>query len=64
MTTLVPPHTAAADDAAAIAELHRLHAVQRAAFLADPYPCAQERVGHLGALAAMVVATATGSGRR
>ena len=37
MTTLVPPpSTTETDDGAAIAELHRLHAVQRKAFLADP----------------------------
>ncbi len=57
MTTLVsPPATSPADaDGPAIAELHRLHAVQRAAYLADPYPSAEERKGHLMALAGMVV---------
>ena len=39
MTALLPPAAATgADDGPAIAELHRLHAVQREAFLADPYP--------------------------
>jgi len=57
VTTLVsPPATSPADaDGPAIAELHRLHAVQRAAYLADPYPSAEERKGHLMALAGMVV---------
>jgi coniferyl-aldehyde dehydrogenase len=61
MTTLVTPLVAARADAAgvddgpAIAELHRLHALQRAAFLADPYPAAAVRQGHLGALAGMVL---------
>ena len=35
--------------------MHRLHAVQRAAFLADPYPDAATRKGHLGALAGMMM---------
>ena len=44
MTPLVaPPVAADVDDGPAIAELHRLHAVQRTAFLADPYPAADER---------------------
>jgi len=57
VTTLVsPPATSTADaDGPAIAELHRLHAAQRAAYLADPYPSAEERKGHLMALAGMVV---------
>jgi coniferyl-aldehyde dehydrogenase len=59
MTTQIRPSTAAAadtdDDGLAIAELHRLLAVQRKAFLARPYPSAGERKGHLGALAGMVI---------
>ena len=43
------------DDRPAIAELHRLHAAQRKAFLADPYPTAMERKAHLGALAGMML---------
>ena len=57
MTTplISPSSTATVDDGPAIAELHRLHAVQRAAFLADPYPAAETRKGHLAALAGMVI---------
>src|SRR5215470_17207363 len=56
MTTLVPPpSTTETDDGAAIAELHRLHAVQRKAFLADPYPAPDQRKEMLGALAGMVL---------
>ena len=56
MTTLVPPpSTTETDDGAAIAELHRLHAVQRKAFLAGPYPAPAERKEMLGALAGMVL---------
>jgi coniferyl-aldehyde dehydrogenase len=56
MTALVTPAaTSAIDDGPAIAELHRLHALQRRAFLADPYPAAAERTARLGALAAMVM---------
>lgn len=43
------------DDDAAIAELHRLHTVQRAAFLADPYPAADQRKANLMALAGAVM---------
>ena len=43
MTALDAQHAADVADGPAIAELHRLHAVQRAAFLADPYPDAAER---------------------
>ncbi|MEJ7584567.1 MAG: aldehyde dehydrogenase family protein [Acidimicrobiales bacterium] len=57
MSTLVtPPSTTAADDGAAIAELGRLHALQRSAFLADPYPTASARQASLAALAGMVLA--------
>jgi coniferyl-aldehyde dehydrogenase len=57
MTSLImPPSGTDIDDGLAIAELHRLHAVQRAAFLADSYPDATTRKGHLGALAGMVMA--------
>jgi coniferyl-aldehyde dehydrogenase len=59
MTTQIRPTAAttdgADDDGLAIAELHRLLAVQRKAFLASPYPSAGERKGHLGALAGMVI---------
>ncbi len=43
------------DDRAAIAELHRVHALQRAAFLADPYSTAERRKANLAALAGMVM---------
>jgi len=56
MTTLVTPtSTADIDDGPAIGELHRLFAVQRGAFLADPYPDSAERKGHLMALAGMLM---------
>jgi coniferyl-aldehyde dehydrogenase len=56
MTTLVtPPAATDVDDGPAIAELHRLHAAARQAFLADPYPAAAERKAQLGALAGMVL---------
>ena len=65
MTTLVPPpSTTETDDGAAIAELHRLHAVQRKAFLADPYPAAAERKGCSARSPAWCSATGTRSGRR
>jgi coniferyl-aldehyde dehydrogenase len=53
---IMPPSGTDLDDGPAIAELHRLHAVQQAAFRADPYPDAATRAGHLGALAGMVMA--------
>ena len=53
--TLVAPPTSDVDDAPAIAELHRLHAAQRAAQLADPYPGAAIRREQLAALAGMVL---------
>jgi coniferyl-aldehyde dehydrogenase len=56
MTALVTPATTSdTDDGPAIADLHRLHALQRSAFRADPYPSAAERQARLGALAAMVM---------
>jgi coniferyl-aldehyde dehydrogenase len=56
MTTLVTPSdTTDIDDGPAIAELHRLHAAQKAAFLADPYPDAGTRTANLGALAGMIM---------
>jgi coniferyl-aldehyde dehydrogenase len=57
MTSLVmpPADIDVSDDGPAITELHRLHAVQRAAFQADPYPSADERTAHLATLAQMVV---------
>lgn len=45
----------APDDHAAIGELHRLHTLQRAAFLADPYPTADQRKANLTALAGAVM---------
>jgi coniferyl-aldehyde dehydrogenase len=51
---LSPLPEAGLDDGPAITGLHRLHALQRAAFLADPYPDAATRRGHLLALAGMV----------
>ena len=57
MTTLLTPQVDTdIDDGPAIAELHRPHSVQRKAFLADPYPDAYMRKGHVGALAGMVLA--------
>jgi hypothetical protein len=57
MTSLLPPAAATGvDDGPAIAELHRLHAVQREAFLADPYPDAAQRKAHLAAPAGMLMA--------
>lgn len=67
MTTIAPPApvpgplvdrpapAAQQDDTAAIAELHRLHSVQRAAYLADPFPAAEQRKANLAALAGMVM---------
>ncbi len=43
------------DDGAAASELHRLHALQRAAFLADPYPTAEQRTANLLSLAGMMM---------
>ena len=57
MTTplAAPPAASDVDDGPAIAELHRLHAAQRAAYLADPYPSAAARKERLGALAGMML---------
>jgi coniferyl-aldehyde dehydrogenase len=57
MTTplVASPVAADADDGPAITELRRLHALQRAAFLADPYPGAAARKAALGALATMML---------
>src|SRR5580693_3085823 len=56
MTSLItPPQTTESDDGPAIAELHRLFAAQKAAFLADPYPDVADRSANLGALATMVM---------
>jgi coniferyl-aldehyde dehydrogenase len=56
MTTLITPSEAAeVTDGPAIAELHRLFALQKAAFRADPYPDIANRIGHLGALAGMLI---------
>ena len=45
MTMLVPPQSVTTDDTAAIADLRRLYALQRAAFLADPYPPSRSASG-------------------
>src|ERR1700685_2263569 len=56
MTSMITRSTTSdVDDGPAIAELHRLHGVQRAAFLADPYPGAGARAASLGALAGMIM---------
>lgn len=55
MTTLVPPQATTYDDAAAIAGLHDLLALQKRAFRAEPYPTLDVRRERLGALAAMMV---------
>lgn len=56
MTSIIsPPATTSTDDGPAIAELHRLFAVQKAAFRADPYPGAATRIGHLSALAGLLM---------
>jgi len=55
MSTLVTPAGPQLDDGPAIAELHRTHAAQRKAFLADPYPSAATRRDRLGALAGMIL---------
>ena len=55
MFSLVPPPATEANDGQAIAELRRLYDVQRAAFLANPFPSAAERGAQLGALASMVL---------
>ena len=56
---VMPDHTVspdgAVDEGPALAELHRVFAVQKAAFVADPYPSADERKGHLTSLAAMLL---------
>ncbi len=54
-TTLVSPADSGIDDSSAIEDLHRLHALQREAFLADPWPTLEERREHLTALATMVL---------
>ena len=57
MTSMITPSTSTdVDDGPAIAGLHRLHAAQRAAFQADPYPDAATRTANLGALAGMIMA--------
>jgi coniferyl-aldehyde dehydrogenase len=47
--------TASMGDEHAIAELGEIVARQRAAFLADPFPSLEERLGLLGALAGMLI---------
>jgi coniferyl-aldehyde dehydrogenase len=48
------PATATGDEAA-IASLRAAFAAQKKAFIADPYPSYEERMGHLGALAVMMM---------
>ena len=55
MTLVAPAPTSDVDDGPAIARLHRLHAAQRAAHLADPYSTATVRRERLAALAGMVL---------
>ncbi len=55
MSTLVTPRPTTVDDGPAIAELHRLHALQDAAFRASPFSDAEERRSHLMAIAGMVM---------
>jgi len=55
MTLVTPPSVTDVNDGPAITELHQLHAAQRRAFLADPYPSGAERKAHLAALAGMVL---------
>jgi coniferyl-aldehyde dehydrogenase len=56
MTTLVSPQQdSQVDDGPAVAELHRLYALQRKAFLADRYPDVAARRANLMALAGMVL---------
>jgi coniferyl-aldehyde dehydrogenase len=47
------------DDAAGVQELHEIVSRQRQAFLADPFPSLEERLGLLGALAGMVMSHRT-----
>jgi hypothetical protein len=51
MSTTEHDTTTGTDDAAAIEELHETVGLQRAAFLADPFPTLEERQGLLMALA-------------
>jgi coniferyl-aldehyde dehydrogenase len=53
--TTTATNDAAADDAAAIDELHEIVDRQRAAFLADPFPSLDERRALLGAVAGMIM---------
>ena len=55
MTITEPITQAAGSDEAAIAELHDLFELQRAAFLRDTYPSVADRRGRLEALMGMVV---------
>ena len=54
-TRVSPTSTSGIDDGPAIADLHRVQALQRDAFLVDPWPTLERRREHLGALAAMVL---------
>ena len=53
--SLVTSAATSTDDGPAIAELHRVHAIQRSAFVADPFPSATARRQSLAALARMIV---------
>ncbi len=55
MATVEKPRSSAAGDGAAIVELAAIVEVQRAAFLADPFPSLQERQVLLGTLAGMLL---------
>lgn len=55
MTATHRPTAPSTDDTGAITELHRSFARQRAAFAKDPYPSREQRLDHLGALAAMMI---------
>ena len=55
MTLVSPEPAVELDDDAAIDELHRLYATQRAAYRSAPFPDVRTRKEHLGALAAMVI---------
>jgi coniferyl-aldehyde dehydrogenase len=55
MSILDRDATTAHGDEAAIASLRAAFAAQKRAFLADPYPTYEERLGHLGTLAGMIM---------
>ena len=59
MSTIEHGISTGTDDAAAIEALHEIVSRQREAFLADPFPSLEERLGLLGALAGMVMSHRT-----